>query len=176
MRVRALTALVILLAFEANAAGRKTLRVYNISLQSAFTLLSAALQRRVTASDVWECLAAGAVAGYGFSEAKTNAARGDVRTGWLIANAASSVSANAAAGRHPLGRLRWTVGPVHAEWTTPLEREEDRRAPVYVGLSLYETGALIYMSREAICASAATASSRSSIAACTTWKGRRGRG
>lgn len=149
MRIRAIAALLILLAGEANAAGRKTLRGYNISLQPAFTLLSAALQRKIhSRSDVWKCLAAGAVAGYGFSEAKVNAARGDVRTGWFIANAASSVSANAAAGRHPLGRLRWTMGPVHAELTTPLEREIDRKAFVHVGLSLYETGALIYMSRE----------------------------
>jgi hypothetical protein len=66
-----------------------------------------------------------------------------VRTAWAIANAASSLSGNAAAGRHPLSRLRWTVGPVRAEISTPLDRSSS--TPLHLTLSAWETGALIAM-------------------------------
>ena len=145
MRRRSFFLLLLFFGAEARGADRNEVRAINIALQPIFTMMGAALQGKLrTRDDVLRCLGTGMVAGYGFYEAKANAANGDVRAGWLIANAAASMSANAAAGRNPLSRLRVVVGPVRAEVKTGVGNDPDP-AILHMGISLYELGALGYM-------------------------------
>jgi hypothetical protein len=143
MKHRIIAALLLVAtAARADAADRDKIRNVNIALQPVMTIASAAVQGKLR-GNVLRCLLSGAVAGYGFYEAKVNAGRGDVRTAWAIANAASSISGNAAAGRHPLSRIRWTVGPVRADVATPFDRSGD--TPLRLTFSAWEAGALVAM-------------------------------
>ena len=127
-----------------HAAERGRIRAINVALQPVLTVLSAALQGHLTNKADWtRCLTAGAAAGYIFYDAKARAGRGSVAPAWLEAHAAASLSANAAAGRSPLSRLRLTLGPFRADVTTPFEKNPD--AAVHVGVSFAEFGALTKM-------------------------------
>jgi len=146
---RAVIALLLLLTVnKAHAADRNRIRAVNIALQPIFTTMGAALQGKLrTRDDVLRCIGTGMVAGYGFYEAKEKAADGDLRTSWFIANAMASLNANAAAGRHPLSRLRFVLGPVRTEVRTGIGDDPDS-AIVHVGLSLFEVGSLAYMNQQ----------------------------
>lgn len=146
--MRCLTAvglLVITLATDhsAIAADRQRIRTINISSQAVMTLVSGVIQRKVhTLSDVLRCLGSGAVGGYGSYQAKILVSKGEVQTGWLIANVATSLSENAVAGRNPISQLGYTIGPIRLRIAMPrLDREGD--SYVYVDVSEYETIALI---------------------------------
>jgi len=132
------------LAFSANAADRRRIRALNVSLQPVFVLISAAVQGHLkSAGDAVRCLGAGAVAGYGFYEAKVVAGRQRITEGWMIGNVAASIARNAAEGHNPLGRLGWVVGPFRFDVVTPLER--DSNAAIHVSASAIEAGALVDM-------------------------------
>jgi len=82
------------------AADRQHIRMLNVTLQPVFTVLSAALQGHLRTKEDWiRCVTSGAGSGYVFYDAKARAARGAVAAAWLEANAAASLSANAADGR-----------------------------------------------------------------------------
>jgi hypothetical protein len=142
---RLITAALLLAACAGNtyAADRSKIRTLNIGVQAVMTLVSGAVQGKIhRVSDVARCLGSGAVAGYGSYEAKTFVSRGHVQRGWLVANVASSVSENAAAGRNPVSQLGYTVGPIRLRFAVPgLDRDGD--AYVYLDASVYEMATLV---------------------------------
>jgi len=143
----ALFALATLLLFATSslhAADERKIRLLNVSLHPLFTLASSAIRGQLhSRADVSRCLIVGFFGGYGFYESKIAAGRGDIRTALVIANVASSLTSNVAAGRHPLARLGVTIGPTRTEFSTVFE--QDRSAFVYIGVSAYESVALMRM-------------------------------
>jgi len=141
MRVAALS-LAILLALPLPAADRERIAAINVAATSLVTFVSCAVQARLqkkslTRRDAARCFGAGGVAGVGFYQAKRLAARGDITTGWLAANVASSIVENTAAGEHPLSRLGYTFGPLRLRVATPLDRA--RESYVDIDVSAAET-------------------------------------
>lgn len=140
MRALAVT-LVLLLALPARAVDRQQIATINVAATSLFTFLGCLVQKRITTrGDAARCFSAGAVAGAGFYQAKRLAARGDIATGWLVANAATSLVENTTAGEHPLGRIGYTFGPFRLRVATPLDRA--RESYVDLDVSVAETGYL----------------------------------
>jgi hypothetical protein len=140
MRVLALT-LVLLLALPSRAVDRQQVATINVAVTSLFTFLGCLVQKKVsTRRDAARCFTVGAVAGAGFYQAKRLTARGDIATGWLVANAATSLVENTTAGEHPLGRVGYTFGPFRLRVATPLDRAGESYADLDV--SVAETGYL----------------------------------
>ncbi|MEA2465330.1 MAG: hypothetical protein QOJ98_3077 [Acidobacteriota bacterium] len=140
--------LALLLALPARAVDRQRIATVNIASTSLFTFLGCVvqgkLQKRVqTRRDAARCFAAGGAAGIGFYQAKRLVADGDITTGWLVANLATSVVENTAAGEHPFSRLGYTFGPFRLRFATPADRA--RESYVDLDLSLVETGFLARM-------------------------------
>jgi hypothetical protein len=147
MRLIAIT-VALLLAIPARAVDRQQIATVNIAATSLFTFLGCVvqgkLQKRVqTGRDAARCLAAGGAAGIGFYQAKRLVADGDITTGWLVANLATSVVENTAAGEHPFGRIGYTFGPFRLRFATPADRA--RESYVDLDLSVVETGFLARM-------------------------------
>jgi hypothetical protein len=111
------------------------------------TLTSGLVQGKIRgARDAIRCVLSGSVAGYGSFEAKILVRSGDVQAGWLLANVASSLSENAAAGKNPLSQIGYTFGPVRLRVVIPwLESNTD--AYSYVDISEYETINLVHAYR-----------------------------
>ncbi len=149
--LRVFTAGILIIAFVAPdpvyAADRAKIRTLNVGVQAVSTLISGIAQGKVhNLRDVWRCLGSGAGAGYGFYEAKALVGRGDVQTGWILANLAASVSENAAAGKNPISQLGYTVGPVRFRIPiTKLDRTAD--SYVYIDVSSYQIGKLVQFYR-----------------------------
>ena len=121
------------------AADRGRIAAINVGATSLVTLTSCVLQKHVhSVRDATRCLVAGGVAGAGFYQAKRLAARGDITEGWLVANAATSLVENTAAGEHPLGRIGYTFGPMRLRLVTPFDRK--RESVIDVDVSAAETG------------------------------------
>ena len=134
--------LAIVIAAPVSAADRERVAAINVAATSLFTFVGCAVhaklqKKSLTRSDAARCFGAGAVAGVGFYQAKRLVARGDITTGWLAANAASSIVENTTAGEHPLGRLGYTFGPFRLRVATPLDRA--RESYVDVDVSAAET-------------------------------------
>lgn len=134
--------LAVLVALPLPAADRQRISTINVGATSLFTFLGCLVQgklqkRTLTRRDAGRCFAAGGVAGVGFYQAKRLVARGDITTGWLAANVATSVVENTIAGEHPLSRLGYTFGPLRLRVATPLDRE--RQSYVDVDVSAAET-------------------------------------
>lgn len=148
MRILTLVLCLILAAPAARAADRNRIRTLNIGAQSVVTVVSGLIQGKCRGvRDFLKCLGSGAVAGYGFYEAKVRVADGDVQTGWLLANAAASVSENAAAGRNPVSQFGYSFGPVRIRVPIPgIGPAAD--SWVLVDVSAYETGKLIQSYQE----------------------------
>jgi hypothetical protein len=147
-KVRALASLmIVLLAGNLSAADRQRMRAFNVGLHPVFMLASAALQRKLhNHNDVIRCLTEGAAAGYVFFESKVITSQGHVRTGFAMANVASSVTRNVIAGRHPFARLGLTIGPSRTEVSTPFEK--DASARFHVQFSLSDVGAMVWMKQK----------------------------
>ncbi len=140
MRALALL-LVLFLAMPLRAVDRRQIATINIAATSLFTFLGCLVQKRIaTRRDAARCFSAGAVAGAGFYQAKRLAARGDIATGWLVANAATSLVENTTAGEHPLSRIGYTFGPFRLRVATPLDKA--RESYVDLDVSVAETGYL----------------------------------
>lgn len=134
--------LAVTLALPLRAADREQIAAINIAATSVFTFLGCAVHARLqhkslTRADAARCFAAGGVAGAGFYQAKRLAARGDISTGWLAANVATSIVENTTAGEHPLSRLGYTFGPVRLRVATPMDRA--RESYVDIDISAIET-------------------------------------
>jgi hypothetical protein len=146
MRSVAATVLIATLTLAApfaHASERRRIRNVNIGSQAVVTVVSGLIQGKIhSVRDLMTCLGAGAAAGYGFYEAKVRVGRGDTQSGWLLANVAASISENAAAGRHPLSQLGYSIGPLRLR--VPIPRfDPTADSYAYVDASAYETGALI---------------------------------
>jgi hypothetical protein len=137
----------LVLAVPSRATDRQQIATINVAATSLFTFLGCVVQgklagRVTTMRDAGRCFSAGAVAGAGFYQAKRLAARGDVATGWLVANAATSVVENTIDGEHPLSRLGYTFGPFRFRVATPFDKARES----YVDLDL-SVGETIYLVR-----------------------------
>lgn len=146
MRRVPVAAILLVLALHtgpALAASRSRIRALNIGAQAVLTLASGAVQGKVrSARDVLRCLLSGSASGYGFYEAKSMMGDGDVRTGWIVANLSGSLSENAAAGKHPLAQVGYSVGPVRLR--VPIPRlDPDAASWVWVDVSAYEAAAMV---------------------------------
>ncbi|HYC60020.1 MAG TPA: hypothetical protein VEK79_10705 [Thermoanaerobaculia bacterium] len=134
--------LALALALPLPAADRQKIAAINVAATSVFTFLGCAMHARLqhrslTRADAARCFAAGSVAGAGFYQAKRLVARGDISTGWLAANVATSIVENTTAGEHPLSRLGYTFGPLRLRVATPLDRA--RESYVDIDVSAAET-------------------------------------
>lgn len=134
--------LVLTIALPLPAADRERIAAINVAATSLFTFVGCAVQaklqkRSLTRRDAARCFGMGGVAGVGFYQAKRLVARGDVTTGWLAANAASSIVENTTAGEHPLSRIGYTFGPLRLRVATPLDRA--RESYVDLDVSAAET-------------------------------------
>jgi len=136
------TLLVCAAALPAAAQDRTKICLWNVGGQAGMTAASAALQHKIHGwRDLVRVIASGSVSGLGIYEAKSLVGRDHPRSGWLLANVAGSVSENAAAGRHPLAQVGYTVGPVRLRFSMPrLDRE--RAAWVSAYASVFEAVAL----------------------------------
>ncbi|HEY2828552.1 MAG TPA: hypothetical protein VGJ88_00435 [Thermoanaerobaculia bacterium] len=104
--------------------GKRKYLVYNVSLTSVFTLISARVQQHVLRpKDVARDLLIGAAAGLSFYQAKRITGIGRTTEGWLLANVTASAVENTASGEHPMGRVGYTVGPFRLRFATPLARK-----------------------------------------------------
>ena len=132
-------ALLLVLALPLHAADRAKIAILNIGATSLFTYLSCVIQKHARPR---ACLAAGAIGGAGFYQAKRLAGDGHVTGAWLLANLAGSVVENTTAGEHPLSRIGYSFGPLRLRVATPLDRAKE--SLVDVDLSAIET---VYMTR-----------------------------
>jgi hypothetical protein len=134
------------------AAERQKIAALNVAATSVFTFIGCAVhaklqKKSLTRADAARCFAAGGVAGAGFYQAKRLAARGDITTGWLAADVATSIVENTTAGEHPLSRLGYTFGPLRLRVVTPLDRERESIADI--DISAVEAGFLVQAIRAA---------------------------
>jgi hypothetical protein len=126
---------------RAECASRRRIATLNVGLQPVFTIASAAIQGHLRTRQDWmRCLRSGAIAGAGFYEAKQLAGNGHTIQALVIANTASSLTRNAAAGRPALARLGFAAGPLWVDVSTPLDK--DSAAPVHLQMSASEVVAL----------------------------------
>lgn len=127
----------LLLVGPIHAADQKKVLRWNVAIQPLMTLASAAVQGKLHTWDDWKrCLRIGVTTGAAFYGSKRLVADGHVLEGVALANLASSMTSNAAAGRHALSRIGVTFGPVRAEFSTP--KDEDRSARVHLSTNLAE--------------------------------------
>ena len=127
----------LLFAGTVRAGDQEKILWQNVALQPLLTLASAAVQGKLRTWDDWKrCLRIGAASGAAFYGGKRLAGDGHVIEGLILANVASSLTGNAAAGRHALSRIGVTFGPVRAEVSTPKEKE--RPARIHLSTSVAE--------------------------------------
>lgn len=137
--IRVVVTLLLVLALPIHGADRQKIAALNIGATSLFTYLSCVIQKHARPR---ACLAAGAIAGAGFYQAKRLAGDGHITTAWLVANLSGSVVENTTAGEHPLSRVGYTFGPLRLRVATPFDRAAE--SYVDVDISAAETG---YMTR-----------------------------
>lgn len=137
MKRLSILTLTLLFAGTLHAGEQAKILWWNVAIQPVATLASAAVQGKLRTWDDWRrCLRVGATTGAAFYGSKRLAADGHVVAGLVLANVASSMTSNAAAGRHALSRIGVTIGPVRAEVSTP--KDEDRTARVHLSTNLAE--------------------------------------
>jgi hypothetical protein len=137
--------LALAIALPSRAADRERIATLNVAGTTLVTYLGCLAQNKLfkRSTSNMRCLAAGAIGGAGFYQAKRLAGEGHITTAWLVANLSNSVIENTMAGEHPLSRLGYTVGPFRLRVATPLDRA--RASYVDVDVSLAETGYLTRM-------------------------------
>jgi len=141
---RAIAILLLVATPAAFAADVRKIRLLNISAQSAATLISALIQHKIhRPTDALKCLGYGAASGYGFYEAKLLARRGDVQSGWIVANVAGSISENTAAGRGPIDQLGYSIGPARIRFSFV-----NADSYAYVDFNAYEAASLVTAYRD----------------------------
>lgn len=118
---------ILLLAIPAQAADREKIAALNIAGTTAVTYLGCLVHAKLTKTvpKHARCLAAGAVGGAGFYQAKRVAGNGHITTAWLLANLTSSVVENTTASEHPLARLGYSFGPLRLRVVTPLDEKKE---------------------------------------------------
>ncbi|HEX2832405.1 MAG TPA: hypothetical protein VHW00_05280 [Thermoanaerobaculia bacterium] len=135
----------LLLAMPARAADRDRIAALNVAGTTLMTYLGCVVQTKVLKKPTGSarCLAAGAIAGAGFYQAKRLAGEGHITTAWIVANLSGSAVENTMLGEHPLSRLGYCFGPFRLRLATPFDREKE--SLVDVDLNAAETGYLARM-------------------------------
>jgi len=115
------------------------IRAGNVVAQAGLTVVGAAIHGKIHGfGDLLRCLWSGSASGYGLYEAKSLAGKGHVQTGWIVANLAGSLSENAAAGRHPLAQLGYSIGPARVRVSViPFDKQSD--SLIHLDVSAFET-------------------------------------
>jgi hypothetical protein len=111
------------LSINANAAScESTIRKTNIVATSLLTMANTWVRkgRSFTLKDAARSLVYGGIGGYGFYKAKATAGRGNVKSGVALAYLSSSIVENVIHDEHPLGYLRYGIGPAEVRFSTPL--------------------------------------------------------
>jgi hypothetical protein len=130
-------------AGPAAADDHTSIVLWNVGGQVGMTLGSAVIQHKIHGwRDVWRCLTAGSVSGLGIYEAKSLVGRNHPGQGWILANVAGSISENAAAGRHPLGQIGYTIGPMRVRVSIP-RLDRHTRSWMAADVSVFQTVALL---------------------------------
>lgn len=135
-------AVIFLLTLPLSAADRQRVAALNVGATALFTYAGCLVHAKWTRTlpRHARCLAAGALGGAGFYQAKRLAGEGHITTAWLVANASASLVENTTAGEHPLGRIGYTFGPLRFRLATPLDRAQE--SILDIDLSVVETGYL----------------------------------
>ena len=120
-------AAVLVLALPLHAADRRQIAAWNVASTSLVTWAGCLVRAKLTKTPPKHarCLAAGAIGGAGFYQAKRMAGDGHITTAWLVANLTSSVVENTTAGEHPLARVGYSLGPLRLRVATPLDRARE---------------------------------------------------
>jgi hypothetical protein len=120
-------AVVLVFALPLHAADRRTIAAWNVASTSLVTWAGCLVRAKLTktAPKHARCLAAGAIGGAGFYQAKRVAGDGHVTTAWLLANLTGSLVENTTAGEHPLARVGYSLGPLRLRVATPLDRARE---------------------------------------------------
>ena len=120
-------AAVLILALPLQAADRQKIAALNVVSTSLVTWAGCLVHAKLTRTPPKHarCLAAGAIGGAGFYQAKRMAGDGHITTAWLVANLTSSVVENTTAGEHPLARVGYSLGPLRLRVATPLDRAHE---------------------------------------------------
>jgi hypothetical protein len=136
--------LLLILTLPLRAADRQRIATLNVATTSLLTWVGCVAHAKITrtAPKHARCLAAGAIGGAGFFQAKRLAGDGHISTAWLVANLAGSVVENTTAGEHPLSRIGYSFGPLRLRVATPLDRA--RESLLDIDVSAVEVG---YMAR-----------------------------
>jgi hypothetical protein len=116
-----------LLNVPLHAADRERIAALNVAGTTVVTYIGCIVHAKLTHTPPKHarCLAAGAIGGAGYYQAKRMAGDGHVTTAWLVANLTSSVVENTTAGEHPLARLGYSFGPLRLRVATPLDRTRE---------------------------------------------------
>jgi hypothetical protein len=124
---RALATAVALLTVSAHAAERRDIAALNVASTTLVTWAGCLVHAKLThtAPKHARCLAAGAIGGAGYYQAKRIAGECHVTTAWLLANLTSSVVENTTAGEHPLARVGYSFGPLRLRVATPFDEKKE---------------------------------------------------
>lgn len=142
-RISLLTVLLCVAPGLAAADDRTSIVLWNVGGQAGMTVGSAAVQHKIhNWRDLWRCLTAGSVSGLGIYQAKALVGRNHPAPGWILANVAGSLSENAAAGRHPLAQIGYTVGPMRLRVSMP-RLDRHARSWIAADVSVFQTLALL---------------------------------
>ena len=107
------------------AASESSIRAINVLGQGVGTLLKGIIQGKVrNLKSAGKMLFWGSVAGYGFYESKKMIGKGNVTTGFILANIAASVTENISSGNTPFSYLGYTLGPARIQIKTPFNRKD----------------------------------------------------
>ena len=135
------------LHIPAHAADRQKIATLNVAGTTLVTWAGCLVHAKLTKTppNHARCLAAGALGGAGYDQAKRLAGDGHITTAWLLANLTSSVVENTTAGEHPLARVGYSFGPLRLRVATPFDRERESLLDVDVNAAEigYLTRALI---------------------------------
>lgn len=118
--------IIAIFAFPAStlhATTEKTILLYNVLGQGAFTLLKGVIQGKVKSfEDAGKCFLFGSLSGYGFFEAKRMVGKGKITGGIILANLSASISENVSRGDNPLSYFGYSFGPVRLYMATPFAK------------------------------------------------------
>lgn len=138
-----IVALLLVLTIPVHAADRQKIAALNVAMTSLVTWAGCLAHAKITRTvpKHARCLAAGAIGGAGFYQAKRLAGDGHITTAWLVANVAGSVVENTTAGDHPLGRIGYSFGPLRFRFATPFDVA--RESYLDIDLSVAEVGYMV---------------------------------
>jgi len=141
-RTTAALLVIVFLASPSRAATETEIALANVGITAGFTLLRGWLEGNVRdRKSALRVLGYGAAGGAGFYAGKRLAGDRQIGAGIAVTWLSNSVVENVAVGEHPLGYLRYGIGPVDLRIATPFVRT--RRGRVLVDFNAYQTAAIV---------------------------------